>query len=86
MKILEIRDHENNSGWIHISQLSKKKAAIVIVDNTYIYSSDTIYSKPVALTKVGKLLIVKKCKDEWCKISSKEVKGWIKKTSLWGLL
>ena len=23
----KIRDHENNSGWIHISQLSKKKAA-----------------------------------------------------------
>ena len=21
----KIRDHENNSGWIHISQLSKKK-------------------------------------------------------------
>ena len=26
----KIRDHENNSGWIHISQLSKKKAAIII--------------------------------------------------------
>ena len=24
----KIRDHENNSGWIHVSQLSKKKAAI----------------------------------------------------------
>ena len=26
----KITDHENNSGWIHISQLSKKKAAITI--------------------------------------------------------
>ena len=82
----KIKDHENNSGWIHISQLSKKKAAIVIEDDAFIYSSNTIYSKPVALAKVGKLLIVKKCKDKWCKISSKEAKGWIKKTSLWGLL
>ena len=24
----KVRDHENNSGWIHVSQLSKKKAAI----------------------------------------------------------
>ena len=24
----KIRDHENNSGWIHVSQLSKKMAAI----------------------------------------------------------
>ena len=28
----KIRDHENNSGWIHISQLSKRKAAIIIDD------------------------------------------------------
>jgi SH3-like domain-containing protein len=27
----KIRDHENNSGWIHVTQLSKKQAAIVIV-------------------------------------------------------
>ena len=27
-----IRDHENNSGWIHVSQLSKKKAGITIKD------------------------------------------------------
>ena len=26
----KVRDHENNSGWIHISQLSKKKAAITL--------------------------------------------------------
>ena len=81
----KIRDHENNTGWIHISQLSKKKAAIVIDDEAYIFSSNTIYSKPLAVSKNGKLLLVKKCKKNWCKISSKNIKGWIKKDSLWGL-
>ena len=81
----KIRDHENNTGGIHISQLSKKKAAIVIDDEAYIFSSNTIYSKPLAISKNGKLLLVKKCKKNWCKISSKNIKGWIKKESLWGL-
>ena len=81
----KIRDHENNTGWIHVSQLSKKKAAIVIDDEAYIFSSNTIYSKPLAISKNGKLLLVKKCKKNWCKISSKNIKGWIKKESLWGL-
>ena len=81
----KIRDHENNTGWIHVSQLSKKKAAIVIDDEVYIFSSNTIYSKPLAISKNGKLLLIKKCKKDWCKISSKNVKGWIKKESLWGL-
>ncbi len=81
----KIRDHENNTGWIHVSQLSKKKAAIVIDDDTYIFSSNSIYSKPLAISKNGKLLLIKKCKKDWCKISSKNIKGWIKKESLWGL-
>ena len=82
----KIRDHENNSGWIHISQLSKKKAAIVIDQQTYIYSGNTIYSKPLAIAEVGKHLLIKKCKDQWCKIKLSNLKGWIKKDSLWGLL
>ena len=82
----KIRDHENNSGWIHISQLSKKKAAIVVDKNPYIYSKDTVYSKPLAIAEIGKLLLVKKCKDEWCKITDKKVTGWIKSKYLWGKL
>ena len=81
----KIRDHENNTGWIHVSQLSKKKAAIVIDDRAYIFSSNTIYSKPLAISKNGKLLLIKKCKKNWCKISIRNIKGWIKKESLWGL-
>ena len=82
----KIRDHENNSGWIHISQLSKKKAAIVIDDDLILFSNSTIYSNPIAILKKGRLVKIKKCKKNWCKIITTEFKGWIKKESLWGLL
>ena len=82
----KIRDHENNSGWIHISQLSKKKAAIVIDDNLILFNASTIYSNPLAILKKGRLVKVNKCKNEWCKIKTDEFKGWVKKNSLWGLL
>ena len=82
----KVRDHENNTGWIHISQLSKKKAAIVIDNNSYVYSSDTIYSRPIAISEAGKLLLIKRCKKKWCKVSAGGIKGWIKKETLWGLL
>ena len=82
----KIRDHENNSGWIHISQLSKKKAAIVIDEELIMFSGSTIYSNPVALVKKGRLLKIKKCKVEWCKVYSGDFNGWVKKYSLWGLL
>ena len=47
----KVRDHENNSGWIHISQLSKKKAAIVIDEKLIMFKNPTVYSKPIVLLK-----------------------------------
>ena len=82
----KIRDHENNTGWIHISQLSKKKAAITIEDDQLVYSRPSIFSKPLVILKKGRLCKIKKCKDQWCKIQVKNFKGWIKKENLWGLL
>ena len=82
----KVRDHENNSGWIHISQLSKKKAAIVINDESIMFNSSTVYSNPIAILKKGRLVKIKKCNENWCKAVSGDFKGWVKKESLWGLL
>ena len=82
----KIRDHENNTGWIHISQLSKKKAAIVIDNELIMFKSPTIYSKPIVKLKAGRLIRIIKCEENWCKSKSDKYKGWIKKKSLWGRL
>ena len=80
----KVRDHENNSGWVHISQLSKKKAAIVINEELIMFSASTIYSNPVALVKKGRLVKISKCKNKWCRIKSENFKGWIKTDNIWG--
>ena len=82
----KIRDHENNTGWIHISQLSKKKAAITAEDNQLIFNKASIFSKPLVIVKKGRLCKIQKCGEEWCKVKVDNYKGWIKKNSLWGLL
>ena len=82
----KIRDHENNSGWIHVSQLTKKKAAIVIDGDLIMFKNATIYSNPVVILKEGRLVKIDKCKNNWCKARSGKFKGWIKKDNLWGLL
>tara|TARA_B100000029_G_scaffold197175_1_gene195237 strand:- start:90 stop:563 length:474 start_codon:yes stop_codon:yes gene_type:complete len=80
----KINDYENNSGWIHISQLSKKKSAINIKNNAIIYKRSTIFSQPIAKVEKGRLLIIKKCKENWCKIKAGKYKGWFPKSYLWG--
>ena len=81
----KIRDHENNSGWIHLSQLSKKKAAIVIEKDLIMFKSPTIFSNPIVVLKEGRLVKVIKCKENWCKVSSGDFTGWVLNENLWGL-
>ena len=82
----KIRDHENNTGWIHVSQLSSKRAAINIDENILLFKNSTIYSTPVVILEKGRLCLIVKCKKEWCKIKVDKFTGWIKKESLWGKL
>jgi|TARA_B110000444_G_scaffold182178_1_gene171035 SH3-like domain-containing protein len=80
----KIKDHENNTGWIHVSQLSKKKAAITLDDKVIIFKNSTIFSEPLAVLEKGRLCLIAKCKDDWCKIKVDKYSGWVKKQSLWG--
>ena len=80
----KIKDFEHNSGWIHISQLSKKKTALNSKNNSVLYRKPTIYSKPIAKLEIGRLVLIKKCNIKWCKITSGNFTGWITKSSLWG--
>ena len=82
----KVLDHENNSGWIHVSQLSKKKAALNIFDKSIIFQKPSIYSKPLAKLEIGRLCLIKKCKNNWCKIKTGEYSGWIEKQNLKGRL
>tara|TARA_Y100000590_G_scaffold459050_1_gene615095 strand:- start:59 stop:526 length:468 start_codon:yes stop_codon:yes gene_type:complete len=80
----KIKDYDNNSGWIHISQLSKKKSAINIENNALLYKKNTIYSKPIARLEAGRLVLIKNCKLKFCKIATAGHTGWISKNYLWG--
>ena len=82
----KVLDHENNSGWIHISQLSKKKAALSILDELIVFQKPSIYSKPLVKLEIGRLCLVKKCKNDWCKIKTGDYSGWVKTQNLRGRL
>ena len=78
-----IIDHKKNSGWIHLSQLKKINSVITLQDKI-MFEKSTVFSKPIAKLKKGRLLIIQKCKDRWCKVETDTFKGWISKNDLWG--
>ncbi len=71
-----IIDHKKNSGWIHISQL-KKSNSIIVLEDKILFKNSTKFSKPLAKLEKGRLVILKKCKHQWCKVKVKKYTGWI---------
>ena len=79
-----IIDLKNNSGWIHQSQL-KKVSSLIPLEDKILFKNPTNFSKPIALIKAGRVLILLKCKKDWCKIKSGKYKGWVGTEELWGI-
>jgi len=80
-----IIDLKNNSGWIHISQLKKSNSVITTKDKI-LFKKPSSFARPIAQIKKGRLLIVQKCEQKWCKIKSQSYEGWIKTNDIWGLI
>ena len=78
-----IIDFKNNSGWIHRSQLKSSNSIIVLKDKI-LFKKPSNFSRPIARLEKGRLLIIKKCADNWCKITTKNYSGWIKGKKVWG--
>ena len=78
-----IIDLKNNSGWIHQSQLKKVNSIIPLQDKV-LFKKASNFSRPIALIKKGRVLIIQKCEINWCKIKSEKFKGWVKTDNVWG--
>ena len=78
-----IIDFKNNSGWIHWSQL-KKINSIIPLEDKILFKKPSNFSKPLAMIKKGRILILQKCVRSWCKVKSENFKGWIKNKNIWG--
>ena len=79
-----IIDLKNNSGWIHISQL-KKNTSLITTEDKILFKKPSSFAKPIAQIKKGRLLIIQKCEEKWCKIKTDDYTGWIKNNDIWGL-
>ena len=78
-----IIDLKNNTGWIHISQL-KKNTSVITTKDKILFKKPSSFAKPMAQIKKGRLLIIQKCEEKWCKIKTNDYAGWIKTNDIWG--
>ena len=74
---------DNNSGWIHWSQL-KPSNSVITTKEKVLFKGPSNFSEPLAKLDKGRLLVIKKCEDNWCKITTNDYRGWVKIKNVWG--
>ena len=74
---------DNNSGWIHWSQL-KPSNSIIAIEGKILFKKPSVFSEPFVRLEKGRLLVIKKCEEDWCNITTGNYVGWIKVRNTWG--
>ena len=74
---------DNNSGWIHWSQL-KPTNSIITLEKKILFKKPSSFSEPFARLEKGRLLVIKKCENNWCNVVTDDYSGWIKIKNVWG--
>ena len=86
------RERSVRCDWVGLGEKERGKgqlrrsSSVILTEKQYIFSKPTKFSKPIAIAQKGKLILIKKCKKNWCKTSNKEISGWILFKDFWGKL
>ena len=74
---------DNNSGWIHWSQL-KQSNSVITIERKLLFKKPSKFSEPLAKLEKGRLLVIKKCEEQWCSVTTDKYTGWVKIRNTWG--
>jgi SH3-like domain-containing protein len=82
----KVVDHDGTAGWMHGSVLSLRRMAVVQTNMAKIYADPDEASDVIALAERLALMELQSCPKAWCRVASDDVRGWIKRQVVWGVL
>ncbi len=85
-----VRDSEGTEGWIYQSLLSGRRTGMAAPWHKGKKATVALLSEPeesakaVAMVEPGTIGRIHLCNGDWCEITFKGHKGWMKQASVWG--
>ena len=80
-----VEDKDGAGGWVHYALLSGVRTALVTQDMVELRSRPNPDSDIVARAENGAIVRLGECNRDWCRISGGGQRGWVPKTSIWGV-
>lgn len=80
-----VRDRDGQGGWIHYSLLSGVRTVIVEEDMAALLMKPDPAAPISARAEAGVIAELDECMPDWCRISAGGYRGWVAKSSIWGV-
>ena len=80
-----VQDRDGAGGWVHYALLSGARTVLIEDDMTPVHSRPDPNAPIVAAFELGVVARLGDCTDSWCRISAGGYRGWVPKSTLWGV-
>lgn len=81
-----VRDRDGAGGWVHYSLLSGARTVIIQEDMAALHMKPAPDTPINAHAEAGVIARLEQCGLDWCRVTAGSERGWIRKSSLWGVL
>jgi SH3-like domain-containing protein len=81
----QIRDINDEGGWIHARALAGRRSVVIIGDEAIdLRKTEHPDSRIIAKLSLNLRCALNKCIKEYCKIKCENSQGWVNKKNIWG--
>jgi SH3-like domain-containing protein len=81
----KIHDSEGSEGWVHQRLLAANRTVLIVGNIRVLHAEPEATSPAVARAEPGVIAHLLECRDAWCRVEAQDVKGWLRRSEVWGV-
>jgi SH3-like domain-containing protein len=81
----KIRDPQGTEGWVHQRMVTGTRNVVVTGDVRTLRADPDAAAPAVARAEPGVIAHLLDCRDTWCRLELQGMKGWLKRSEVWGV-
>jgi SH3-like domain-containing protein len=80
-----IVDRDEAGGWVYHAMLTGRRTVLIVEDGVALRREPADAAAAAAMAEQGVVARLESCDPDWCRIEADGYKGWVRKSSLWGV-
>ena len=80
-----IADSDDAGGWVYHALLTGRRMALVTAPEVTFRAEPNGNAAPTARAEQGVVAHLLQCRAEWCRVETQGSKGWVPKSTIWGV-